>query len=182
MTQTRPNTGRTCHPVTLTLPLSALYSCLCLLFLRFNRNPGGMAGLATSASISSFITWSACSSHRSLNGIRTLTTYAGARKTLPPNRRLLDRTVTATGPSQIHRVCIPISCVSPSETADLRWQPATLPRFNTRVGAQGPVSSSGCQKGCDCSRNKEDLFLRTSCITIPKFTTRTLLTRQKARS
>jgi hypothetical protein len=103
-TQTRPNTGRTCRSLTLALFRSLLCTLACTFStcFVFNRNPGGMAGLATSASISSFITWSACSGHRSLNGIRTLTTYTGARKSNLPNRRLLGRTIT--GSSQIPKV------------------------------------------------------------------------------
>lgn len=67
-----------------------------------NRNPGVMAGLATSASISSFITWSTCSGHRSLNGLRSLATYTAAHRN--NLRRVLDRATTVTGPAQISRV------------------------------------------------------------------------------
>lgn len=62
-----------------------------------------MAGLATSASISSFISWSTCSGHRSLAGLRSLATHAGTRRSNIANRRLLDRTATVTGASQIHK-------------------------------------------------------------------------------
>lgn len=77
-----------------------------------NRNPGVMAGLATSAGISSFITWSTCSGHRSLNGLRSFATYAAARRSNIPNRRVLDRASHSTGPSQISRVCFTIPCFS----------------------------------------------------------------------
>ena len=96
--------------VVLALTLALSRSLLCTLAcvfsscFVFNCNPGGMAGLATSASISSFITWSACSGHRSLHGIRTLTIYTGARKSNLPSRRLLARTATITGAPPIPRV------------------------------------------------------------------------------
>ena len=115
-TQTGPNTGRTCH-------FHRLHSLFCtpgrtLPCFIFNRSPGVMAGLPTSASISSFITWSTCSGHRSLHGLRSFATFAAARRSNLPNRGVLDRTSITTGPSQNFRVRSLISRVSPSGPAD----------------------------------------------------------------
>lgn len=145
-----------------------------------------MAGLATSASISSFVTWSTCSGHRSLNGIRTLVTYTGARKSNLPNCRLLDRTATINGPSAVPRVRLSIHVfpsLPPLTLKPVYWQLATLSCFNARVGAQRSVSSFGYKKGRNSSRNKENIFFRASGIIVPKFITRgCVLTPQTARS
>ena len=145
-----------------------------------------MAGLATSAGISSFITWSACSGHRSLNGIRTLATYTGAHKGNIPNRRLLGRTATIIGSSSIPRVRFSIHVflrLPPLTLKPAYWQLATFSCFNAHVGAQRSVSSFGCKKGCNCSRNKENIFLRASGIIVSKLVTRGwVLTHQPARS
>ena len=119
----------------------------CIFCSVFNRNPGVMAGLATSAGISSFITWSTCSGHRSLTCLRSLTTYTGARRGHLATHRPLDKAVTVNGPSQISRVCFSISRVSPPVLLTLHptyWKPAALPRFYISVSAQGPVSSARC--------------------------------------
>ena len=116
------NANKTKHRKDLTfLPFTRSSFCTPCCTLRcfiFNRNLGVMAGLATSASISSFITWSTCSGHRSLNGLRSLTTYTAARRTNLPNRRVLDRAAAVTGPFQISRVCfISRASFGPTDTA-----------------------------------------------------------------
>lgn len=113
-TQTGPNTGRTLPDVTLFRSLFCTPACIFPSCFVLNCTQSGMAGLGTSAGISSFITWSTCSGHRSLNSLRTFATYTGARKNNPPNRRLLGRTATVTSPSTIPRVRFLISRVSSS--------------------------------------------------------------------
>ena len=60
----------------------------------------------------------------------------------------------------------------PLTLKSLRWQPATLSCFNTRIGAQGPLSNPGCKEGRDCSRDKENLFLCAYGIIVSKFIAR----------
>ena len=146
--QTRPNTGRKLSESDPETLVSSLFFTLACIFCSvFNRNPGVMAGLATSAGISSFITWSTCSGHRSLTCLRSLTTYTGARRGHLATHRPLDKAVTVNGPSQISRVRFSISRVSPPVLLTLHptyWKPAALPRFYISVSAQGPVSSARC--------------------------------------
>ena len=111
----------------------------------FNPSPGVMTGLAAATSISSFITWSTCSGHRSLNGLRTLATYRGADKSYLPNRRLLYRTATVTGPSQTHRVCFLSSCISlPCPTNSTLYSGGTSDSSMLRRPYQRPRTHTKC--------------------------------------
>ena len=135
-TRSEPNSSKVDQRFEPTIWMSSLQLNLC--------------GPAISAGISSFITWSGCSGHRSLNDIRTLAAYTGTHKDNIPNRRLLGRTATIIGSSSIPRVRFSIHAflrLPPLTLKPTYWQLATFSCFNTHVGAQRSVSSFGCKKG-----------------------------------
>lgn len=145
-----------------------------------------MAGLATSASISSFITWGTCSGHRSLNGIRTLATYAGTRKSNTPNRSLLNRTATVSGPSPISRVRFSISLVSSSAPLTLKPPPVGNQRHfhtSTPVSApRDPYQALGVKKDATAAEIKKTYFSVRLESLVLSLSRAACLTRRTARS